>query len=391
MNDITLKAIEAVNESELAYCKFISANDAGSTGGHQSGFYIPHNSYSLLFETPGKPGSNKDRFIKIKWQDDFETDSRFIYYGTGTRNEYRLTRFGRGFPFQEDDNVGDLLIICRMSEDYYLAFVLSADEEIENFLAAFGISASETNKLIPKDTSLSIEQRLQILINQYIASLTVDFPLSNEVSSAARQIFLDLISVESFNEAIDPDTNLVSWLDIEFQLFKSLENSRYGSVIKNPFDSVESLVKFANTILNRRKSRAGKALENHLESMFQIFNLSYSAQPITEGRKKPDFIFPGETEYQASSFDSSKLVFLGAKTTCKDRWRQIINEAERIPTKHLFTLQQGISSNQLREMKEHNIVLVVPKAYKSSFPREFRSDILTLNTFISFVQETQSK
>jgi hypothetical protein len=42
---------------------------------------------------------NKDEFITINWQDDFETSSRFIYYGVGSRNEYRLTRFGRGFPF----------------------------------------------------------------------------------------------------------------------------------------------------------------------------------------------------------------------------------------------------------------------------------------------------
>ena len=35
----------------------------------------------------------------------------------------------------------------------------------------------------------------------------------------------------------------------------------------------------------------------------------------------------------------------------KDRWRQVLNEADCIETKYLFTLQQGISKNQLREMK----------------------------------------
>src|SRR5258708_2326554 len=81
------------------FCIFITANDTGETGAHQEGFYIPKSSYSLFFDSPGEKGSIKDNFIKIKWQDDFETESRAIYYGQGTRNEYRLTRFGRGFPF----------------------------------------------------------------------------------------------------------------------------------------------------------------------------------------------------------------------------------------------------------------------------------------------------
>ena len=43
-------------------------------------------------------------------------------------------------------------------------------------------------------------------------------------------------------------------------------------------------------ILNRRKSRAGKALENHLSELFDIWKISYTSQGITEQNKKPDFI-----------------------------------------------------------------------------------------------------
>jgi len=74
-----------------------------------------------------------------------------------------------------------------------------------------------------------------------------------------------------------------------------------------------------------------------------------------------------------------------AKTTCKDRWRQILNEADRIKTKHLFTLQQGISTNQLEEMYKYHVNLVVPKAYVSSFPPAFRNQLLTLESFIKLV------
>ena len=36
--DIAQKAIDAVLRGTLAFCKFLSANDTGETGGHQSGF-----------------------------------------------------------------------------------------------------------------------------------------------------------------------------------------------------------------------------------------------------------------------------------------------------------------------------------------------------------------
>ncbi len=99
MSEMLDKAIVRVEQSELAFCKFLAANDVGTTGAHQVGIYIPKNSINILFNIPGVRGENKDRHVTIKWQDDFTTASRFIYYGRGTRNEYRITRFGRGFPF----------------------------------------------------------------------------------------------------------------------------------------------------------------------------------------------------------------------------------------------------------------------------------------------------
>lgn len=97
--EYTNQAINSVLNSELGFCKFLSANDTGATGGHQAGIYIPKSSAKILFSEPGQKGENKDKWVKVKWQDDFITDTRFIYYGKGTRNEYRITNFGKDFPF----------------------------------------------------------------------------------------------------------------------------------------------------------------------------------------------------------------------------------------------------------------------------------------------------
>lgn len=155
--------------------------------------------------------------------------------------------------------------------------------------------------------------------------------------------------------------------------------------MSTPFDTIDELVACANTLLNRRKSRAGKSLEHHLTEVFRIANLSVDSQVTTEDKKKPDFIFL--VQFNITTIHLIKInYFLAAKTTCKDRWRQILNEADRIEEKHLFTLQQGISENQLNEMYKHKVTLVVPRPYINSFPSAYRNKILSLENFVSMVR-----
>ncbi|MDM9630227.1 type II restriction endonuclease [Robiginitalea aurantiaca] len=388
--EILTRAINSVQKSKLAFSKFITANDVGDTGSHQYGFHIHKGAWNLLFDKPGEKGSNKDRFVTINWQNEFETDSRFIYYGVKTRNEYRITRFGKGFPFLGPDNVGDLLILSKIEEDYYEAFVLSSDEEIENFFEAFNISSNETNAIIPKQGVFTDLFGLENCFIDYIRNLNVDFPNTFELADAARNCYVNTFGLNGDKIKNNPDRIVINWLEAEYDLFKLIENDRYSHLIKKPFSSVEELVIIANSILNRRKSRAGKSLEHHLEKIFKVSNLEFETQVITENNEKPDFIFPGGDAYQNINFNTSKLKMLACKTTCKDRWRQVLNEADRIPVKHLFTLQQGISENQLDQMKKYGVKLVVPKEYKKSFPVKHRPDLLTLSDFINEIRGVQS-
>ncbi len=134
---------------------------------------------------------------------------------------------------------------------------------------------------------------------------------------------------------------------MEYMLFRSIEQERYGVLISNRFSSVDDFILVANRVLNRRKSRAGKSLEHHLAAIFEGNSICYQEQAITEGNKKTDFLFPSQDAYHDSAFPAKKLISLADKTTCKDRWRQIINEADRLRgnNKFLCTLQQGISES----------------------------------------------
>ena len=386
MESILEKAIWSAENCKVAFCKFITPNDTGQTGGHQAGFHLHKNSWPLFFEKEGEKGSNRDLFVKIKWQDDFETDSRFIYYGVGTRNEYRLTRFGRGFPFLTDDNVGDLLVLSKIEDKFYEGFILQSESDIEEFLAALNISINDANGIIPKDNKPELgDQKLISCFEKFIATTDVDFPPTIKLAENARNCYNIAFGLTKTKIKSNPDLHLLNWIDAEFKLFKLFENNRYSNIIENKFESVEALIKTANSILNRRKSRAGKSLEHHLAELFNISDLVFDEQAITEGNKKPDFLFPNTNSYFDPKFQDDKLVVLAAKTTCKDRWRQILNEADRIKTKHLFTLQQGISSNQLTEMWKYDVQLVVPKSNIKTFPPDFRDKIMTLDNFIGFI------
>lgn len=389
MESILQKAILSVQKSTIAFSKYITANDVGATGAHQAGFHIPKKAWKLFFENEGEKGSNRDKFIKISWQESFETESRAIYYGTGTRNEYRLTRFGRNFPFLGDENIGDLLVFCKMTDDYYKAFVLQSDEDIDDFLTELNISSLDINGIIPNQFQYSSEDALLKCFLTFLNSLKIDFPTTIELATRARDCHNSSFNITDKIIKSNPDKQLLDWLFAEFELFKTIENNRYLKRIQTPFKTVEELIETANTILNRRKSRAGKSLEHHLAAMFSTFNLKFDTQSITEDNKRPDFLFPNIESYLDPKFNAKKLITLASKTTCKDRWRQILNEADRIKTKHLFTLQQGISKNQLIEMYKYNVCLVVPKPYLKSFPEEFKNRILTLDNFITYVVATQ--
>lgn len=390
MTNVSMLAVQAALKGQTVFCKFLSANDTGSTGAHQAGIYISKPSIPILFDEPGIKGENKEKWVKIKWHDDFETDTRFIYYGQGTRNEYRITNFGRGFPFLHAEYTGALFVFVKCDDENYQGFVLNTEEDINQFLDAFGIGPTETNRLI-ETRLISPEEHEKVAIEEYISTLTVDFPSSEEMSAAARRIQDTVFDHHEFIRT-NPDRKLLDWTDAEFRLFRALEYARYGDMISNGFASVEDFITTANQVLNRRKSRAGKSLEHHLAAIFNGNDLLYQEQAITEGNKKPDFLFPSQEAYHTLTFPTEKLISLAAKTTCKDRWRQVINEADRLRGKDKFlcTLQQGISAAQMDEMQAEHVVLVVPKQYIATYPRDRQDRIWTLDKFVGYVREVEN-
>lgn len=394
---------EQSRKETLWFAKRLSANDTLANGTHQAGPYIPKNTLFAIFPGLNRPEENNPevRFImKVDSHGDHR-EIRAVWYNNKlsgrTRDEARLTNFGgRSSPFLHPDNTGSLVLmvfqavtdssvpvchawVCKNAfEEDLIEDLLGPVEPGKGFLWSPEVPVGRDLVVPPQevrsrcwlvDHEIPLEWFRRFPSGAEIIRKTLEFrPLRNEVS----------------------DKRLLKRRECEYEIFQSVEEAVELPVILKGFSSVNEFVDRAQSILQRRKSRSGRSLELHLREIFLEDGLSegrnFSSQSESEPGKRPDFIFPSEAAYKEPSFPSEKLRMLAAKTTCKDRWRQILNEADRIRTKHLLTLQEGVSENQFREMSESGVRLVVPEDLHHAYPGSVRPLLLSLESFIGNIR-----
>lgn len=375
--------------------KRLSGNDTGITGGHQSGVYVPRQFMEAVVPaivTTEQYNPTQEISCYIPSHDCFKHGIQAKYYNNKyfperelkkKYDEFRLTRWV-GTPLQDVENTGSICILAGKQvngETELLAWVSNTAEEEDLIEYWLGKEVEPGQMYL---SSVQVEKKDLPILKQLPVSWMSSFPSGREIF----QFIEKHIPQETWTRSVDE--LLLKRRDVEFDVFSEVEKFDVLPNIKDGFHTVDEFIKYANSVANRRKSRAGTSLELHLESIFRYVNLKFEAQAITEQNKRPDFLFPSGNDYHNPVFPSTKLHMLASKTCCKDRWRQVISEADRIEKKHLFTLQQGVSSNQLAEMYEHGIILVVPQPIISSFPQDYHSRILNLSGFVDFIRNSQT-
>lgn len=128
----------------------------------------------------------------------------------------------------------------------------------------------------------------------------------------------------------------------------------------------------------------------NIEQVFTNNTVIYSRGKVTENKAKPDFIFPDIEHYSNPKFPDTRLTMLGVKSTCKDRWRQVLSEAARIENKHLLTLEPGISENQTDEMVANNLQLVIPQSLHATYKPDQQLWLVNVQSFLQLVETRQS-
>ena len=205
------------------------------------------------------------------------------------------------------------------------------------------------------------------------------FPPGERLSAFARQ------HTSGVDALRDPDAAISAWLRVELEMFTLLENSVAGDEMELA-RSLDEKLSVAMRTFQRRRSRAGKAIEYHLRAIFDAQGVSYAHTPITEGGERPDFLFPSVMAYEDPTFPTERLTMLASKQTLRDRWRQILTEAARLHERHLFTVDPGISSAQRRAMSNARIQLVMPTELSVLYSDDLVPPI-NVATFIDLVRE----
>jgi hypothetical protein len=378
------RAIDDALTHGNAVLKVISANDVGLTGGHQYGFLLPNPVWYLYTTHPPVKGVNGESEARVTWQDGIVTESTIHWYGNKSRFEYRLTRFGKDFPFRTFDNVSDVLVLIRVSYDEFLAYILDESDDIEQLQTALGIEIVGSWGAYQEGWELPISETEDACIEkrfrEYVTPIT-NFPKGDALSAKTRQI-LEECSRKFPKMPIDKI--MLTSYDTEYRLFKIIERQICQADIVRIKRNVDDFLKVAGSIMNRRKSRAGRSFENHIEYILQKEGIPHEMRPKIDG--KPDVIIPSREAYYDSTYPDDKLIIVGLKTSCKDRWRQVLNEGKRVSVKHLLTLQSSISSNQLQEMRDAKVQLIIPQELRRKYSKEEQKTILSISDFVKAVR-----
>jgi len=349
-------------------------------------------------------------FLHLGDEDEpMRSTGRTTWYDSRRNQAHRSPEYRLYFPSSEvtqQYSIGDLLIVA-LRPDHSLLIVASpaGSTVADQLLWLFRLEEPNGAELIREGDEIDrdVNYVVQWVLGSigleptvpevYTDTLTARFgramPTTRVFSAFAREHMDDCDPID------DPDHALMAWLETEERYFRAFERLLVEDRLRGGFMQegggvdVDGFISFSLSVQNRRKSRAGHALENHLEHIFQARQLNFDRGATTEGKSKPDFLFPSQAEYRNSGFASSRLSMLGAKASCKDRWRQILGEADRVETKHLVTLEPRISVDQTDEMQARRVQLVLPCEIHSSYTDAQRQWLWTVKNFIEHIRKQQ--
>lgn len=388
------------------YVKRLSGNDTLANQAHQAGPYIPREFLFGIFPSLQRR-DEKNPDVRFNLYLDSHADHREVravwynnkFHGNpkGGRNETRVTGFGGSASALLDPESTGALTVFAFRPGSAPAMpdchVWVCRHETEEDLVEDRVGPVEPGKWLiwppsqdafPSLLTTAPSSRTSCWLEdaEIPPEWLVRFPSGAEIIRKAVELRSDA--------SLAPDQRLLRRRECEFEIFRSVEQAVELPHITAGFTSVDGFIARAQTILQRRKARSGRSLELHTREIFIEERLTegtqFVHQPVSEDGKTPDFLFPSVAAYRDPSFPSDRLRMLAVKTTCKDRWRQILNEADRIPAKHLLTLQEGVSETQFSEMVNAGVQLVVPAGLTDKFPKAVQPHLQSLESFIGDIR-----
>ena len=393
---VAVKRLSAVDATARS-----NQHEVGTTVAMRQFLGEEHRKYSATFIWLGRE------------QDSFSEPGSLTLYDAREKQAHRKPEWRLYYPsnaITELMTEGDTLFLAKRTDGTLLFVVVPPDSTVQNqLLWLFGFDSQPqlgfdahqvagdedaeldfAARLILDELGIEYEDPQANTLDSIVEKFGTTFPTTRHFSELAR---LTLSGVDAKN---DPDAALVAWLDHEEAMFRRLERRIVSERISQGFGAgddvdVDGFLKYSLQVQNRRKSRMGHAFEHHLEAVFRAQSLMFETQVRTEQGNTADFLFPGSAAYHDEAFHPDRLTMLAAKSTCKDRWRQVLPEAGKIWPKHLITLEPAISGAQLAQMRIERLQLVVPQSLHATFERQQGEWLMTTADFIELVREKEAR
>lgn len=283
------------------------------------------------------------RFIWISGEQEALAEDGFMSWSNVRKGKPRAPEYHlyySGNSVTEMMQAGDMLFLALQRDGSVLVVITPAGTIQNQLMWLFGLEEQRelgfTYQEITADRGAELDFAARYILDELgidpeepeadrldglIEQFGLQFPTTRVFSDLARA------SLPEVSAADDPDQALIDWMDREEQLFRRLERRIVAARIGDGFRAadgadVDGFLSFSLSVQNRRKARAGQALENHLEAVFQAQGIRYLRGAETENRNKPDFLFPGQAEYRDPAFPAARLTMLGAKSTLKGKRRR---------------------------------------------------------------------
>ncbi len=415
-----------VHQSSRLFLKKLSRNDtswADDGGGHQSGFYVPREVRESGFFPELSSRADKPHIFESicpsLWPQTSElrSDSRIKFF-SNKRSECHFTRIPKdlflnlnpaswllGGTLEHPLGVAHhwFIVIDSESDDAELLetrvdvpadfhFGLFAPSQ---FSLAERIEADHADELVARIDQALRQGTLPTLLAEYAR-----LPKPEELAKEARELYLNegqLSDLDPWRIKNPGDAVMRISRDIEYSLYKKYElrlravqvaavladHTNIASAAVRGYPLLDSIFLSAS---QQRKSRSGTSFENHLAVLLKAGGVKHEAQAVL-GQRRPDFVLPSRQVVSLrSQRDYYDAAILSAKTTLRERWKQITHERFNCAI-FLATVDDRISKETLGEIRDAGITLLVPESMKSRSSESFYWEDPNVISFRTFFDE----
>jgi hypothetical protein len=307
-----------------------------------------------------------------------------------------------------DEGLYECLTIDSTSDDALLLIdLLHIDADFQSGIRVPAAEEAKTQQAMLAFAEQLLSAWQEETIEQF-AAMHGTLPDTATLAAMARQKYLDDTGAKDLNPfGIDAPGDVVRHISrkIEWDLFREFQlRARAVGLIRLVAGDKPSVLTLSDILLSiidkvaeidalmlsasqQRKSRAGYSFEHHIEAMLADGGLPFEKQVIIEAKKRPDFVLPSLAWLQAPKAGKPSGIVLSAKTTLRERWKQVQSEMKH-GSMFLATVDENIASNAIEDMASLSIYLVVPEQFKNSRDLEYRghANVLDFKTFFDQVR-----